>query len=146
MNRGRLMLLIALVLCAPARTHAQQSATQTVELPAELARVLRDYESAWRARDPQRLAALFHPDGFVLSSGSPPVRGRAAIAQQYRNAGGNLYLHAVSYAVSDTVGYIIGLFGGTPTDHGGKFVLTLRRQNVRQPWLIGADIDNRNSR
>src|SRR5688500_19410023 len=108
MNRRRLIVLIALVLCAPARTHAQRSATQTVELPAELARVLRDYESAWRARDPQRLAALFHPDGFVLPSGSPPVRGREAIEQRYRNLGGTLYLHAVAYAASDTVGYIIG--------------------------------------
>ena len=48
-----------------------------VALPPELARVLRDYERAWRAGDAAALAALFAEDGFVLQSNRPPVRGRA---------------------------------------------------------------------
>ena len=138
-----LLMLVTIPLSARAQ---QPTAAATIELPAELARVLRDYETAWRARDAQRLAALFHADGFVMSSGSPPVRGREAIARHYGSAGGNLYLHAISYAAADTVGYIVGLYGATPEDRGGKFVLALRRSNARQPWLIAADMDNRNAR
>src|SRR3546814_7019105 len=42
-----------------------------------------DLEKAWSARDPVALAALFAEDGFVLPSGRPPVRGRAAIREYY---------------------------------------------------------------
>ena len=38
----------------------------SIELPAELERVLREYESAWR-RGGAELAALFTEDGFVLA-------------------------------------------------------------------------------
>jgi len=55
----------------------------SVELPAPLARVLTDYEAAWQAKDAAALAALFVEDGFVLSRGVPPIRGRAAIARHY---------------------------------------------------------------
>jgi hypothetical protein len=143
----RIFFPLVILVTIPLSARAQQpNATATIDLPPEFARVLRDYETAWRARDAQRLAALFHADGFVLSSGSPPARGRDAIARHYGNAGGNLYLHAVSYAAADTIGYIVGLYGSTPSDRGGKFVLALRRANARQPWLIAADMDNRNSR
>jgi hypothetical protein len=46
----------------------------SVTLPAALARVLTDYETAWQNKDAAGLAALFAEDGFVLSSGVPPVR------------------------------------------------------------------------
>ena len=51
----------------------------SIELPAELKRVLTDYEKAWTARDAKALAALFTEDGFVLTNGQPMARGRAAI-------------------------------------------------------------------
>ena len=59
----------------------------THELPADLARVLRDYESAWQARDPKALAQLFTEDGFVLSNGKVAVRGRTAIVEAYSGHG-----------------------------------------------------------
>ena len=55
----------------------------SVVLPAALDRVLRDYEQAWQAKDAAKLAGLFAEDGFVLSSGVPPVRGRIAIQAHY---------------------------------------------------------------
>jgi hypothetical protein len=55
----------------------------SVHLPPPLARVLTDYETAWRARDAAALARLFAEDGFVLSNGRPPVRGRPAIERHY---------------------------------------------------------------
>ena len=119
----------------------------SVTLPAELDRVLRDYERAWQARDAAGLAALFAEDGFVLGNGRPPASGRAAIREAYTGAGGPLSLRALAYAAQDSVGYIIGAFvsaAGSPDQ--GKFVLALRRPNGRGPWLIAADIDNTNQR
>jgi ketosteroid isomerase-like protein len=113
----------------------------TQELPADLARVLRDYERAWQARDPKALAELFTDDGFVLSNGKVAVRGRAAIVEAYSGQGGPLALRAYEHATSGDVGYIIGGYTANAgeEDHG-KFVLALRKVDGR--WMIAADIDN----
>lgn len=143
------LLLGTLVLVGAARSAAAQGAAPaaplpSVQLPSALDRVLRDYEKRWQARDAAALAALFTEDGFVLQSNRPPVRGRAAIAEAYRNSGGPLALRALAYATSDTVGYIIGAFamkaGGADA---GKFTLTLRRSRGGM-WLIASDMDNGN--
>lgn len=59
----------------------------SVSLPPELARVLADYENLWLHRDSAALARLFTEDGFVLSNGSPMVRGRVAIERFYAGPG-----------------------------------------------------------
>jgi len=126
---------------------ARPAALPSVTLPADLDRVLRDYERAWRSGDATAVAALFSADGFVLQSGRPPVRGRAAIATAYTGqAGGPLRLRALGYAAADTTGYIIGAYGygDTPGDMG-KFTLTLRRRRGG-PWEIFSDMDNGNQR
>jgi ketosteroid isomerase-like protein len=119
-----------------------------IELPPELDRVLRDYEAAWKARNPQGLAGLFTADGFVLSNNKPPIRGQASIAAGYVDAGGDLRLRGLSYALADSVAYIVGAFGwGTAEEvpDAGKFVLALRKGGDGR-WLIAADIDNSNRR
>src|SRR4029450_696505 len=118
----------------------------SVTLPPELSRVLTDYEAAWRARDAAALARLFAEDGFVLSPGSPPVRGRAAIEKRYARAGGDLFLRAFAFATDGRRGYIVGGFShksGEPDD--GKFTLTLVRGDDGR-WLIFSDMDNGNAR
>jgi outer membrane murein-binding lipoprotein Lpp len=117
-----------------------------IALPAELDRVLRDYERAWRAGDAAALAGLFAEDGFVLQSNQPPVRGRAAIQAAYQEQGGApLRLRALAYAVDDTTGYIIGAYGyGDAPGDMGKFTLTLRRAPGGQ-WMIFSDMDNMNA-
>ena len=125
---------------------AERFQDPTVTLPAALARVLTDYEAAWRAKDAVALAALFTEDGFVLSSGTPPVRGRAAIAKHYSGAGGPLALRALAFATEGSIGYIIGGFArqeGQPDI--GKFTLTLRKDQDGR-WLIMSDMDNGNTR
>jgi ketosteroid isomerase-like protein len=117
-----------------------------VALPPELDRVLRDYERAWRAGDTATLASLFAEDGFVLQSNRPPIRGRMAIQAAYKGHGGApLRLRALSFAVADTIGYIIGAYGydNMPGDTG-KFTLTLRR-SPGESWLIFSDMDNSNA-
>lgn len=118
----------------------------SVTLPAPLARVLSDYELAWRNKDADALAALFAEDGFVLSSGVPPVRGRLQIQKQYTGKGGPLALRALAFAAEGSVAYIIGGFArekGEPDI--GKFTLTLRK-GADGRWLIMSDMDNGNSR
>jgi ketosteroid isomerase-like protein len=117
-----------------------------VTLPAPLARVLSDYEAAWRNQDAASLAALFAEDGFVLASGVPPVRGRLQIQKHYAGQGGPLALRALAFAAEGSVGYIIGGFArqkGGPDI--GKFTLTLRKGGEGR-WLIMSDMDNGNFR
>jgi ketosteroid isomerase-like protein len=135
-----------LLAAAAAAASPEPAATPfpSVSLPAPLERVLRDYEAAWRARDAKSLAALFAEDGFVLTRGRPPVRGRAAIEAVYAGSGGPLELRALAFAAEGSTGYIVGGYGarkGEPDD--GKFTLTLRR-DASGRWLIFSDMDNSN--
>jgi ketosteroid isomerase-like protein len=142
--RGVLLALGACLLASPALVAQGPDTLPTVTLPADLDRVLRSYERAWRSRDPAGLAALFTEDGFVLSGGQPPVRGRAAIRARYEGQGGPLYLRAIAFATGDTVGYIIGTYGTSADSiNMGKYTLTLRRR-PDGPWLIASDMDNPN--
>ena len=126
--------------------HARADELESVTLPAPLARVLTDYEAAWQKKDASALAALFTEDGFVLSNGVPPVRGRAAIEKHYEGHGGPLSLRALAFATEGSTGYIIGGFArqkGEPDV--GKFTLTLRKGKDGR-WRIASDMDNGNSR
>ena len=138
-------LFAALSLAAPAAVRAQEALAPplpTATLPAEIERVLRDYERGWRAGDEAALAALFAEDGFILQNGRPPVRGRAAIQRAYAESEGPLRLRALEYAADDNVGWIVGAYGyGEGDADMGKFVLALRR-TPGGPWMIAADIDN----
>ncbi len=117
-----------------------------VTLPPALARVLTEYESAWQRKDNRALAALFTEDGFVLSSGGPPVRGRSAIEAHYAGHGGPLSLRALAYSVEGSTGYIIGGYARNKGEPDvGKFTLTLRK-GADGRWLIVSDMDNGNSK
>jgi ketosteroid isomerase-like protein len=139
-----------LVLFAGAATLVGQEpplvAEPSVQLPPELARVLRDYEDAWSKKDAAALARLFVPDGYVLPNGGVPVKGRAAIEKHYTGSGGPLFLRAYAYGAEGAVGFIIGGYAG---ERGrpdiGKFTLTLRK-GPDGAWLIASDMDNSNRR
>ncbi len=143
----RMVPFLIVFLFLPQVSFADNDAMPSVALPAELDRVLRDYEKAWQARDAAALAALFAEDGFVLSNGKPPVRGRAAIRIAYTEGDGPLSLRALAYSVEGAVGYIIGAYA-TSKDSAdiGKFVLALRKDKEGRRWLIAADMDNSNAR
>jgi ketosteroid isomerase-like protein len=151
MTRVRLLTLAAAIALLP-RVLAASAPTPaptpqpSIQLPPELARVLTDYESAWRARDAAALARLFAEDGFVMSSGELPVRGRAAIERKYTGSGGPLVLRAFAYATDGKVGYIVGGFARREGEADiGKFTLTLTR-GAEGRWLIFSDMDNGNQR
>ncbi len=128
----------------PATGQMPDANLSEIVLPPEIDTLLRAYEDAWERRNAQVLADLFTEDGFVLRPNSPPARGRAAIRAAYANSGGPLVLRAYSFAVSDSVGYIVGGFARADDDPDiGKFVLALKKGSGGR-WLIAADIDNSN--
>jgi ketosteroid isomerase-like protein len=142
--RTVLLSFVLLLFALPSFAAEASKDLPSVTLPPELDRVLRDYEKGWQAKDAKALAALFADDGFVLSNGAPPARGRAAIEAAYAGAGGPLALRALHYSTGGSTGYIIGAFAAKKGDpDGGKFVLALKK--VKGRWLIAADIDNMNS-
>ncbi len=138
--------VLAFLFAAQAAPTGGPAPLPSTSLPLELARVLTDYETAWRAKDAAGLARLFAEDGFVLASGAPPVRGRPAIEKAYAGAGGPLVLRALAFATEGRIGYIIGGFArraGEPDV--GKFTLTLKK-DASGTWLIASDMDNGNER
>lgn len=143
------LLLMAVIMGGLALVKGQETDSlqqPTIALPPELARVLTDYEEAWKNRNPAGLARLFSEDGFVLPGGRPPIRGRKAIGQYYTGHGGILSLRALAFATEGSVGFIIGAYTsekGKPDI--GKFTLTLRRDPDGN-WLIMSDMDNANQR
>jgi ketosteroid isomerase-like protein len=148
MRKSLVILTLLLTAVDPAFSQPTPTpaALPSVALPPELDRVLRDYERAWRARDAAALAELFAENGFVMSNGSPPVRGRAAIRAKYANSGGPLALRALAWATEGKVGYIIGAFGrDAASPDSGKFILALERAGDGR-WLIAADMDNSSRR
>lgn len=115
----------------------------SVELPPELDRVLRDYESAYR-RGGSAVAELFTEDGFVLAGGRPPIRGRVAIAEYYGPGRGPLSLRAIAFAAEGSVAWIVGGYRSErDAPDAGKFTLTLRKRPDGR-WLIVSDMDNSN--
>ena len=145
--RSVLLLIMILILGGTSIT-AQQAAKSpevSITLPPSLARVLTDYERSWKTGDAAALAQLFTEDGFVLSPGHAPVRGRVAIQKLYTDPGSPLSLRAFAYAINGDLAYIVGGYSsasGAPDE--GKFTLTLRKRNRR--WLIASDMDNENRR
>ena len=140
------LLCIAVVPRVDAQAELRPEVVPSVALPADLDRVLRDYERAWLAEDAKGLAALFIPDGMALPNGRPPARGAAEIAEAYASSAGSpLALRALAYSVSGDLAYIVGGFAPAAGEPDfGKFVLVLRRA-ANGRWLIAADIDNANA-
>jgi ketosteroid isomerase-like protein len=137
---------LTLVLVLIAWPVSAQDAQPSIELPPDVARVLRDYEKMWSAKNAAGLAQLFADDGYVLPNGGAPVKGRAAIERHYTGSGGPLFLRAFAYAADGSAGYILG---GYTAEQGardiGKFTLTLRK-NQDGRWLIVSDMDSPNRR
>lgn len=139
-------LSLAIAWTAAGQSAMEVSPQSSILLPADLGRVLRDYERAWAAKDTAALAALFTTDGFALPNGRPPARGRTQIETEYqKSSGSTLSLRALTFAVTQGMAYIVGGFSTAPGKLDvGKFLLVLRRASDGL-WRIEADIDNSNT-
>lgn len=129
-----------LALSAPVSAHSPV----TVYVPIEVDQSLKDYQTAWIAKNTFVLGKLFTDDGMALPSGQMPAQGEESICKAYSQGGGApLNLRAIAYGTSGDRAYIIGGWGGAlDKPEYGKFVLVLRRVDGR--WLIVADMDNSN--
>jgi ketosteroid isomerase-like protein len=114
---------------------------RSITLPPDVARVLTDYEAAWRAKDAAALARLFADDRVVVPNACPPARGRQRVQECYAGSGGPLFLRAVAHGTDAGLGYIIGAYRDKEDGPDqGKFTLTLTK-GADGRWLIVADMD-----
>jgi ketosteroid isomerase-like protein len=148
--RRAAIVVLSISICAAGSISAGQTRTAeprpSIELPPPLARVLTDYEAAWRGRDAAALARLFADDRVVVPNACPPVKGRSAVERCYTGSGGSLALRAIAYGTDGALGYVIGAYAGQPgAADGGKFTLTLVK-GADGRWLIVADMDRSYSR
>jgi len=112
----------------------------SIEVPQDLARVLREYEQFRKAGDAAALAGLYADDGLYPASRGW-VRGREAIRAVFGSTGpGDFRLRAHAFAVQDSVASITGsvVGGGEPSAPlTANFMLALRRGEDGR-WLIAA--------
>src|SRR5262245_34771706 len=131
---------LTVVTGADAQTAAPEPLS-SVTLPLSIARVLTDYETAWRARDAVALARLFADDRVVVPNACPPVRGRQRVQECYAGSGGPLFLRAVAHGTDGALGYIIGAYRDEENGPDkGKFTLTIA-MDADGRWSIVADMD-----
>ncbi len=105
------------------------------------------WQSAYDAKDPAGLAAIYAEDGALLPPNSEMANGRAAIeaywAEFHTSGIGVEITDTEVYAHSD-LGYIVGTFIATDADGAtideGKYVVIWR--NVDGKWQMHRDIWN----
>jgi uncharacterized protein (TIGR02246 family) len=113
----------------------------SVELPADLDQVIREWERVSKLADAPAFAALFTEDG-LLSQPTGWIRGREAIRSAAADFGpADLRVRAHQVAVEDSVATVTGslsdVSSSTPRDMA-RVTFTLRRRNGS--WLIASFI------
>lgn len=125
-----------------------------IESPAgAVEQVARELGTAFNARDPVALAALYTEDAVLMPPNEPPVRGNAAIRVWFDQALprlGAIRLDPTSTRVERDLAVQVGTFqitlgtasGGAVEvgERAGKYVLILTRAEGR--WAIFADLWN----
>jgi predicted TIM-barrel fold metal-dependent hydrolase len=112
-----------------------------VELPPELARLLRRLEEGWN--DKAALAQLFTEDSLVFTSEGPEwIRGRAAVAEDLSTRFSRAYRFTpVLYRTEGSGGHIAGYLTrgeGADARHFGNFYLGLDRDREGN-WRVAAE-------
>lgn len=111
----------------------------------QLTKLAKEWEAAFNAKDPAKVAMLYAEDGIVNPPNQSAVRGRAAIqdwAKGTMDAFTSITLTPTESAISGDVGYEAGTYSGTMASgsDNGKYVIVLKR--VGGKWLIAHDIFN----
>jgi predicted TIM-barrel fold metal-dependent hydrolase len=111
-----------------------------VEVPAEIAVLLRQRAERWNDR--AGLAELYTERSMMLGFESEWVRGRDAVAQNAsRRFGRPLRLTPIAYQVQGSTAWVTGYFTrgeGAAARHFGLFHLALER-DVQGPWRIAVE-------
>jgi uncharacterized protein len=112
-----------------------------VELPADLARLLRDRESGWN--DEKALARLVTEDSLVLDAQEPAwIRGRADVSTYLAERFARPYrITPIAYRVEGSTAYIAGYFtrgDGASAKHFGQVHFSLQK-STDGAWQIAAE-------
>jgi uncharacterized protein len=110
----------------------------SVELPTDLAQVIREWERASKVADAAAFAALFTEDG-LLSQPTGWIRGRDAIRSAAGDFGpADLRVRPHQVAVEDSVATVTGSLSDTSSTARdvARVMFTLRRRNGS--WLIAS--------
>lgn len=112
-----------------------------VDLPEDLARLLRDREKGWN--DKTALAGLFTEDSLLLDIRERLwIRGRDEVSTYLSWNFARAYrMTPIAYKVEGSIGHIAGYFTrgeGPPTRHFGHFLLSLQK-GADGVWRIAAE-------
>ena len=110
-----------------------------IDVPADVQRLLREFETHWRARDARAFAALFTADGLMQVGGGWRL-GPGAIHNARLGAGGNIRLDPQSFGGNGSYAHVAGSYGRVgepPPGELGKFLLVLEKA-ANGPWRIAA--------
>jgi uncharacterized protein (TIGR02246 family) len=146
------MLAVALGATLVARTVSSDSARHA-SIDPTIERAANAYRKAVLDADPAAIAAAYRDDGVELPQGCPPVEGRAAIEQRYRQLFSGptrvtsfVFDHRESTIVGN-LAYDVGAYTqhmalgqGGAIDDVGKYFVLLKRQGA--DWKIAYLIYN----
>ncbi|HYC33722.1 MAG TPA: SgcJ/EcaC family oxidoreductase [Gemmatimonadales bacterium] len=135
-----LLVLPTLLGCGAAAPAPDPAAREAIE--AAVSR----YVAASNQGDAEALTELYTDDAVLLPPDHAPVRGRAAIAEFWRQGtDSGLAVTTLRVEVDGSIGYLVGQYNlpETPSEpaDSGKYVMCLRRQRDGT-WKLSADIWN----
>lgn len=113
-----------------------------VELPADLARLLREREKGWN--DQPAIARLYTEDSLILEiQDSQWIQGHAEVTEHVATRFARPYrMTPISYGMDGSAGHIAGYFTrgeGAEARHFGQFLLSLKKGSDGA-WRIAAEI------
>jgi uncharacterized protein (TIGR02246 family) len=118
-------LIFSAVLIACGTTPASAAAATESELMQAASELGRQYDSNYALKDPAAMAALYEPDGLLVSPAGPVVRGREALTAYYtkRFASGahDHKITVVEVHIQGDGGYGLLQFQVTAPEKGGGF-------------------------
>lgn len=122
MKRCLVPVLAVLLLGATPALAAEPAESDLMQAATELAR---QYDANYAAKDPAAMAALYAPDGVLVSPAGPIVRGRDALLAYYtRRFASGAHGHAIKVLevhVQGEGGYGISQFSVTVPGPNGSF-------------------------
>jgi uncharacterized protein (TIGR02246 family) len=123
--KRRITSVLLAVLFAGLAAPALAAGVTEAELMQAATDLARQYDANYAAKDPKAMAALYAPDGVLVSPSGPVVRGREALVDYYtKRFASGARGHAIKVMevhVQGDGGYGLSQFSVTVPEAGGSF-------------------------
>ena len=123
--KRRITSVLLAVLLAGSAAPALAAGVTEAELMQAATGLARQYDANYAAKDPKAMAALYAPDGVLVSPSGPVVRGREALVDYYtKRFASGAHGHAIKVMevhVQGDGGYGLSQFSVTVPEAGGGF-------------------------